>query len=571
MRLKILRVVIIFAFVLVALQLIYVQAVKGRYYFNLSTNNRIRVVPLEGWRGRIYDRNGVILAENRIAYNVTVTPQTIENSEQLFEFLSQILGIDKEKLAKNYKSRKHAPFAPVLVAEDIGRDKAIILEENRFRFPSLFIEEGFKRFYPLEENSAHVLGYVGKVNNSLIKRYKEYGFSPLSAVGKSGVEEFYDLNLRGDEGGYQIEVNSRGQQVRLLSMKEPTRGKDITLTIDSQIQDLSLEYMEEKPGSVIIMDYDNGEILGMMSFPSFNPNVFVDPKLNQQTTGLFQNPQAPLLNRAINGSFPPGSVFKIPVSICAIDSQKITRNTTFHCPGFHEIGGIRFGCTYPHGDQSLIEAIAHSCNVFYYRLSLILGADLITRYAEMFGLGQLTHIDLPYESSGNMPNRRQGILTKKRPWYTGDTLNLVIGQGDVLTTPLQLVRLMATIARDGVEVIPHVIKEIEGVKVDKYNSERKLKINQNIFEIVKHGMRATVTDYTGTAHELDNTQLFIAGKTGTAQSSRNKEHHAWFVGYAKGKNRNIAFCVFLEHGGSSHNAVAIARKLLIRMSEEGLI
>jgi len=570
MRLKILRIIIVSAFILVALQLIYVQAVKGRYYFDLSSNNRIRVVPLEGWRGRIYDRNGVVLAENRISYNVTITPQLIENSESLFEFLSQTLGIEKDRIIKNYKSRKHASFAPVLVAEDIARDKAIILEENKFKYPSLLIEEGFKRIYPLNENSAHVIGYVGKINNALIKRYKEYGYSPLSAVGKSGVEEFYDLNLRGDEGGYQIEVNSRGQQVRLLSIKEPTQGKDITLTIDSRVQSLAHEYMEEKPGSIILMDYENGEILAMMSFPSFDPNVFVDAQLNHQVSALFQNPQSPLLNRAINGRFPPGSVFKIPASICALDSQKITQNTTFHCPGFHEIGGIRFGCTHPHGDQNLIEAIAHSCNVYYYRLSLIVGADLLSRYATMFGLGQLTHIDLPYESHGNIPNRKQGIM-KKRPWYTGDTLNFAIGQGDVLTTPLQLVKMMSTIAHDGVEVVPHLIKDMDGRPIEKYNTQRKLKINKKVFETVKNGMRATITDYTGTAHELDNNELFIAGKTGTAQSSSNKEHHAWFVGYAKGKNKNIAFCFFLEHGGSSHNAVAIARKLLLRLSEEGLI
>lgn len=559
------------AFFMVALQLIYVQAVKGRYYFELSANNRIRVVPLEGWRGNIYDRNGVLLAENRVSYNVTVTPQLIENSEQLFDFLSKTLGVEKDRLLKNYKSRKHAPFAPVIVSEDVPRDKAIILEENKFKYPSLLLEEGFKRFYPLQENSAHVLGYVGKVNDALRKRYKEYGYTTLSAVGKSGVEEFYDLTLRGEEGGYQIEVNSRGQQVRLLSIREPTQGNDITLTIDSQIQAMALEYMEEKPGAVIMMDYDTGEILAMMSFPSFNPNVFTDSTLYKQANELFQNPQSPLLNRAINGRFPPGSVFKIPVSICALDSQKITKHTTFHCPGFHQIGGVRFGCTSAHGNQDLLEAIAHSCNVYYYHLSLILGADLISRYATMLGLGQLTNIDLPYESHGNIPNRKQGILSKQRPWYTGDTLNFAIGQGDVLATPLQLVRMMGTIARDGVEVVPHVIKEIQGIPVEKYNTERKIKVNRKVFETVKDGMRATVTDYTGTAHELDNRELFIAGKTGTAQSSRNKEHHAWFAGYAQGKKKNIAFCVFLEHGGSSHNAVAIARRLLMRMVEEGLI
>ncbi|MBP9854991.1 MAG: penicillin-binding protein 2 [Candidatus Omnitrophica bacterium] len=571
MRLKILRIIIIIGFILVATQLIYVQAVKGRYYFDLSTNNRIRVVPLEGWRGRIFDRNGNTLAENRLSYNVMITPQTKDNSEQLFEFLGKTLNIKKEKLIKKYQSKKHSSFAPVLVAEDITREQAIVLEENRFRFSSLLIEESFERSYPLNENSAHIIGYVGKVNDALLKRYKEYGYSPLSSVGITGVEEFYDLNLRGEEGGYQIEVNSRGQQVRILSIREPTRGNDITLTIDSRIQEMAHLDMQGRPGAIIIMDYDNGEILGMTSSPTFNPNIFVDSKLNDQVTAVIQNPQSPLLNRAINGRFPPGSVFKLLVSIGALDSQKINRHTTFFCPGYHELGGKRFGCTAAHNHQNVIEAIAHSCNVFYYHLGLILGADSISHYAEMFGLGELTHVDLPHESQGNMPNSRQGILLRKRAWFAGDTLNLSIGQGDVLTTPLQLVRMVSLIARDGTDVVPHLIKEIAGVPVDKYRPEQKVKIGQNIFDIVKEGMRAVVTDEAGTAHELYDDRLYIAGKTGTAQSSRNKEHHAWFAGYAKGKNKNIAFCVFLEHGGTSHNAVAITKELLFRISDEGLI
>lgn len=571
MRLKIIRIIVVIAFVLISLDLVYVQAVKGKYYFELSTNNRIRVVPLEGKRGRIYDRNGAVLAENRVAYNVTITPQAIEDLDRLFAFLSESLEVSPELLTRRYRRKKHTPFAPVVIAEDIEREKAIIIEENRFRFPSLLVEEGFKRVYPNGENSAHVLGYVGKVNQALMKRYKKYGYSPLSDVGKSGVEEYYDLNLRGEAGGYQIEVNSRGQQVRLLSIREPTRGGDITLTIDSRIQAAAIDVMEDAPGSVIVMDSMTGEVLGLASFPDFDPNALVDPKRSQEAGGLFQDPLAPLINRAVSAHFPPGSVFKIPVAICALDTGKITQHTTFHCPGYHQIGGIRFGCTYPHGDQNLIEAIAHSCNVYFYRLGLLLGADLLHEYAVKFGLGRKAHIDLPYERSGRIPNRKQGILSRRRPWYTGDTLNFVIGQGDVLTTPLQLVRMMATISRDGVEVSPHVIKSIGGVPLTKYDYTRNVKIPKEFFEKIKSGLRATVTDYTGTAHELDNDELFVAGKTGTAQSSPNKEHHAWFVGYAQGQQKHVAFCVFLEHGGSSHNAVRLARELMLRLNREGLI
>ena len=232
----------------------------------------------------------------------------------------------------------------------------------------------------------------------------------------------------------------------------------------------------------------------------------------------------------MSGRFPPGSVFKIPVAICGLDSKKIKKHSTFHCRGYHEIGNIRFGCTYPHGDQNLIESIAHSCNVFYYRLGAILGADKLTEYALKFGLGQKTHVDLPYEAQGNIPNQKQGLLSKKRPWYKGDTLNFSIGQGDVLTTPLQLTQMMSTIANDGIEVRPHLIKAIGGVEVDTFKTQKDIGIKKEYFEIVKRGMRATVRDYTGTAHELNNNKVFVAGKTGTAQSAPNKEHHAWFSG-----------------------------------------
>jgi len=565
MRLKIIRFVIIGLFAFIVLDLFYVQAVQGRYFYRLSKNNRIRIVPLEGWRGRIKDRHGKILADNRLAYYVVITPQDIKDSSKLFSFLSKISGVAQSKIIQRYHQRKFTPFTPVVVLEDIDREKAILIEENKYRFPSLFIQENFKRFYPLGENSAHLLGYVGKVNQAKKERFKEYGYSPQSVIGYLGVEEYYDSYLTGEEGGIQIEVNSRGKQVRLLSLKEPTKGADIELTVDSNVQNIALELLEQKIGVIVVMDMDNGEILGLTSAPSYDPNIFVERKKYNQTAAVLRNPSSPLFNRAIKGLFPPGSVFKVPVAVAALDNKKITVQTTYICKGFYELGGTRFGCTHRHGSQNLIESLAHSCNIYYYHLAQSLGAETIGRYAKMLGLGGLTHIDLPYEKAGNIPSRRNRLLSGRRHWYGGDTLNLSIGQGDVLTTPLQLVRMMSTVAREGVVVAPHVIKSIGGVEVDKYSFEERLKINPHFFQLVKKGLRATVTDYAGTAHVLDLKELYVAGKTGTAQASGGKNDHSWFVGYAKGEVRNVAFCVFLEHGGSSHNAALLSRQLLLRM------
>ena len=570
MRLKIIRLVIIALFIVLVLELFYVQVIRGQHYYNLSLNNRIRIVPLEGWRGRIKDRHEKVLADSRISYNILVSPQDIVNIQELFQFLSQVLGVDQPTLIDAYRRKKFTPFAPVAVAENVDRQKAIKIEENKFRFPSLMIQESFKRFYPLERSGAHVIGYVGKLSQERMKSFKEYGYSPPSMVGYSGVEEYYDDVLKGGSGGIQIEVNNRGQQVRLLSIKEPTKGEDITLTIDGEIQRIAQELIEGRVGSIVVMDMANGEVLGLVSSPAFDPNYFVDHKFSEELKAILRHPLSPLLNRAIKGQYPPGSVFKVIMALGGLDSKKITQYTTFNCPGYFQYGGKTFGDTCRYGEQNLIEAIAHSCNVYFYHVGLLIGADLIHKNARLLTLGDLTGIDLPYEEKGFIPHRRV-YLAARKSWYAGNTINMSIGQGDILTTPLQLVKMMATVANEGKEVQPHVIKRIGESTVSRYDFIREVKLDSKIFDIVKKGLRAAVTDQNGTARDLNMNEIFVAGKTGTAQSAPNKDHHAWFVGYAQGESKNIAFCVFLEYGGSSHNATALAKQLLKLMHEESLL
>ncbi|OGX38035.1 MAG: hypothetical protein A3C36_06610 [Omnitrophica WOR_2 bacterium RIFCSPHIGHO2_02_FULL_52_10] len=435
----------------------------------------------------------------------------------------------------------------------------------------MIIQEGYRRSYPLGVSSAHVLGYVGKVNRVRMDRSKEYGYSPQSIIGYSGVEEFYDPYLKGVEGGLQIEVNSRGQQVRLLSLKEPAKGQDITLTIDSEIQQIAMALLAETKGAIIIMDRDNGEILGMTSAPAYDPNVFVSSGREKELSRLFSSPFAPLLNRAIKGLFPPGSVFKVPIAVSAMDSKKITAHSTFICKGHYTLGGRDFGCTHVHGPQDLVQSLIHSCNVYYYHIGTMLGVDVMNKYLQQFGFGQLTYIDLPYEEAGTLAGRRQRYQRTKQQWYAGDTLNVVIGQGDTLVTPLQLVRMMATVANNGVEVHPHVIRAIGGTPVEHYHFRRAVNIDSHAFDEVQKGLRGAVTNYAGTASVLNMDQLYVAGKTGTAQTSGEQEHHAWFVGYVKNAKKNIAFCVFLEHGGSSQNACLVAKELLSGMREKGIL
>jgi len=567
MRIKILRLVISVLFIVLVSGLFTMQVIRGKYFFDLSRHNRIRVVALDAWRGRIEDRNGIILADNRLTYNVVVIPQEVKEVNELFGFLSGILQIDQENLVAAYQEKKYKPFIPVVIAEDIKREEAMIIEENKFKFPGLLVQESYKRFYPFRENSAHVLGYVGAINRAKLKKFREYGFTPQSLIGYSGVEEYYDAFLKGEAGGLQVEVNSRGQQVRLLSFKEPKSGGGIALTIDKNLQTRMMELINDRPGVILVMDMDNGEILGLTNSPSFNPNIFLDQKYNRRLKVLSRNSLSPFLNRAIHGLYPPGSVFKVPVALCALDSHKTNAKTSFNCRGFLELGGIKFRCSHVHGLQNLVESITHSCNVYYFNLAKILGPKPIGRYAKMLGLGALTHVDLPYEKPGNIPHPRSRIFKKRARWYQGDTLNLAIGQGDVLTTPIQLVRMMATIANNGWEVQPHVIKSIGGQAINKYSFRRKIQIDDQVIKTIKKGLRASVIDYSGTAHALDIKGMYIAGKTGTAQSSPKKDDHSWFVGYVRGHTRNIAICVFLEHGGSSQNAVLLTRHLVLEMKE----
>lgn len=569
MRIKIFRIIIVGLFFLIAINLFYVQVIRGRYFYNLSTNNRIRVVPLEGERGRIYDRNGILLADNRLSFNVLVIPQEIQKSGEVFAFLSKILGIEGERLEKIYRQRMFSPFSPVVVAENIPQDQAIIIEENKFRIPGLLIQEGFRRFYPNPTETAHVLGYVGKISVEKMEELQEYGYSSLSMIGYSGIEEFYDRNLKGQEGGIQIEVNSRGQQVRQLGLKEAVKGEDLVLTVDQRIQKIATELLTGHQGSIIVMDIENGEILGLTSAPTYDPNVFVQ-NLQQETGELFSDPASPLLNRAIGGQYPPGSVFKIPVGICALDSGKINRHTTFHCPGSYKLGDREFRCTHVHGSQDLIQAIGHSCNVYFFHVGLMAGPELIERYAKNLGLGSETGIDLPYEAKGFVPGREKKKV-KKFSWYKGDTLNLAIGQGDLLATPLQLVRMMATVAHDGYAVRPHVVMTVGSVKWNENSRSSRLPLEPTTLKAIHDGMESTVVMSTGTAHLLDIPGIKVAGKTGTAQSSGVTEHHAWFVGYGISDHAKIAFCVFLEHGGSSYNAVVLAKDLLMRMQAEKIL
>jgi len=306
----------------------------------------------------------------------------------------------------------------------------------------------------------------------------------------------------------------------------------------------------------------------MVSSPSFDPNVFLDNASSATRVSYFTNPNALLLNRAIRGQYPPGSVFKIPSAIAALNARKLTEYSTFLCNGSYTLGNRVFRCSHTHGVQNFTQAIAHSCNVYFFHVGLLLGPKNMEENARLFGLGALTNIDLPYEEKGNVP--RPDILMQRR-WSKGDTLNLSIGQGDLLTTPIQLLKMIAVVARDGKDILPSVIKAIGNSPVRREMAPRDVNIPKIYFDKVKSGMRDAVADEAGTAHVVAMSDTLVLGKTGTAQASGGKANHSWFVGFCPETKTKIVFCVFLENGGSSYNACRMAAELLKEMKQQEIL
>ncbi|MBF0595124.1 MAG: penicillin-binding protein 2 [Candidatus Omnitrophica bacterium] len=564
MRLNVIRNIIICLMLFIAVDLFYLQVIRGGYFAHLSESNSIRVVPIEGARGRVYDRNGVILADNVKAYHAVVVPQDMRDKRALFAFMADVVGVDEKAIEKRFYKNKTTPFTPVSLAESLTRSQAIRVEENAFRFPGLMVLEKYSRRYPGAEYSAHLVGYVGKADPFKVKEIAEYGYTAEEFVGYSGIEQYYDDLLRGNPGGRQIEVNSRGQQTQLLSVREPSDGRSLMLTVDEDMQQAAYQALAGRRGAVVVLDPSNGEVLTLVSSPGYDPNAFLDHDQRDRVAEYLQSTLSPLLNRAVSGAFPPGSVFKIPVAMAGLEEKKIVPATTFDCPGFFQMGDRTYKFPHSWGTQDLTMALAHSANEYFFNIGLLLGSPVMAKYARYFGLGERTGIDLPYESKGNLPG-----LNMPR-WYKGDTVNMAIGQGYVQATPIQVARLMAGFENGGILPWPHLV--LSGLDEPFKRQPVHFSFRKDVWDAVHAGLDQVVALDTGTAHALAAIPGTVTyGKTGTAQTGPGKEDHAWFAGVTRTDKRVIAYCVFLEHGGSSANAVLLTKEFLTSLIEQGKI
>lgn len=576
-------------FILFLMRAAWLQVIKGDFYQTLAEKNRIRTVPIFTPRGIIYDKFGKQLVYNIPSFNLFVRvadlPKKKEDLENLINKISEILNRPSEDFKKIIEKSNPFSSEPLVLATDIERDKVLILKTEIQNLPGVSLEENPKRQYVFGPYLAHILGYVGNLDKEDLREHPNYFLT--EKIGKSGLESQYQEILRGQPGKKEIEVDTFSKEKKTIASFEGQAGKGLTLSVDSDLQNFLYDQLnkalarEKLSGAAgVALNPQNGQILALVSLPSFDNNLLVQGLSQEDYLSLFENPGQPFFNRAISGQYPPGSTIKPLIGAAALEEKIIKPNQRINDQGdlliFNQYNPqtvYRFSDWKIHGPVDIYQAIAQSCNVFFYHLGggygefQGLGLERLEKYLKLFGLGKLTGIDLPSEKKGFIPNENWKKETKKEDWYIGDTYHLSIGQGDITLTPLQLSLATAAIANGGILFQPqivdkiidsekNVIKEIESksIKIDKFISKENLKI-------IQEAMRQTVT--AGSAQSLQSLPVKVAGKTGTAQISGNKKPHAWFTAFAPYENPTIILTILIEEGGEgSTKAVPVAKEVL---------
>ncbi|MDP2941797.1 MAG: penicillin-binding protein 2 [Candidatus Omnitrophota bacterium] len=561
---------IVFLFLVLAFGMLNLMVVQGGKLRQLSQKNCIRLIVQPGARGKILDRWGLPVVDNELSYDVLIVPQQGIQPGYSLESAAAILGSRPEELFKAYRDGYIASSIPITIARNIEIKNAIALEERRIDIPGIIIQPNPRRRYPYANLASHLIGYCGEIDRWRLTKLADYGYKTKDIVGFGGIEERYDYYLRQEEGGLSCIVDHRGNFVRLLGFQLPRNGKDIQLTIDLKIQQIAREKIAEKKGCVIVMDPYTGEILALVSVPDFNPEVFAN-KSHAGINSLLNNSDSPMFNRAISGAYPAGSLFKLVVAAAALETKKITPATTFFCPGSVLVGRQEFKCWSKHGQQNLTEAIKHSCNSFFYKSGLLVGAQNLHDYALKFGLSRAASFELPYEVSGFIPSPLGRKINKLQNWYDGDTANFAIGQGEVLVTPLQMARMIAAFANGGFLPAAYVVKAVDGRDISAAQQKiTRLPFKKSTFEYIRKGLRGVVLDPSGTGNVLAGAGTSVAGKTGTAQAPP-RQAHAWFAGYFPVEKPKFVICVFLENGGPGYYSCLIAKQIIEEMVKQGLI
>lgn len=568
---------------LLVIQLFSLQVSGHRRYLAKSFGNKIQAIPLLAPRGEIYDRAGRPLAVNRVAYALNYFPPEGDPAEdEALKYIARWLGTGFTALAESVARQKAVLYAyqPVTIASRMTLAQVAYVEENRHLFPGCFVEtNNFVRYYPLGAAATHLVGYTALIAEDELEAKKAAGYLANEFVGKTGVEHQFESILRGGLGSRYIEVDRNRFFKRIVVERPPVQGQDLYLTIDARLQQAAYDVLGGRRGAVIIMEPKSGEVLALVSSPSFDANRFREADGADYLSHVADDDRFPMLNRAVSNGYAPGSVVKHITMVGALETGKVSAGSTFYCPGYLDVGIRKFYCWQRegHGTVGMVDALGKSCDVAYYTMGLKLGEDSLRHFYEEFGLGRPTGIELPTEARGLVPSRewkRKHYAGERynevdRMWYDGDTANLAIGQGYLLATPLQVLNAMNIIVNGGEVVRPTLLKGVERagkVEAPRRDPPAYLNIDSATIELVKRGLRRSALP-GGTAEILAGLKVSVAGKTGTAETWGG-EPHSWFAGYFPASDPRVSLVVFFENGGSSHDtAVPAAKQLIARVAE----
>ena len=572
-------------FFLLAARLWYLQVFEHSYFLEMSMNNATRLIKAPAPRGVVYDRVGVKIAENRPGFDLYIVPEDVKDWPKTKEMLLKLIQIDEEDINETLeKSKKRPPFQAVKLKEDLSWEETVRFESFKFELPGLMLDVSPKRSYVFGEATAHLLGYLGEISEKELKeREDEERYSSGDLIGKYGLEKYFEKDLRGIDGGKEIEVDALGRKIRMVNWIPPYPGNNMKLSIDIKSQVAAWAALGDKVGAVVAMEPKTGRVLAMVSTPGFDPNTLSTRITREEWRAIIENPLNVLNNRAIQGQYPPASTYKPIHAAAALEEGVITPETRIYSgPSFWFAGrAYRDWKEEGHGSINVHRAIVESSDTFFYQVGLKLGIDRLAGYTKRFGFGEKTGIPLHNEKSGLVPSSEWKRKVYKVKWYEGETISVSVGQGYMLTTPLQLLNAYAAIANGGTLWRPILVDEIttpDGKLILRSAPEKRgeLGISEKTMAHIRDGLRGVTHEEGGTARFLSRTtDLKIAGKTGTAQVARlikrtkniesiayKYRDHAWFAGFAPYDDPQIAVVVIVEHGGFGASAAApVAREL----------
>ncbi|MDI6778300.1 MAG: penicillin-binding protein 2 [Patescibacteria group bacterium] len=564
-----------------ALRVFYLQVMRNDLYSQMAKENRVRYVPIRAPRGIIFDRNGEKLVNNVPSFDVVAVPADLpkdfEEREKEEKELAQMLTMNDQNLKSIVESQDFETLNPILVKENISQEEALVFSEKESRLTGFQLSKAAIREYESGEYFSPVMGYTGKITSEEFKKYPDYLMTDY--IGKTGLEVSYEKYLRGENGKQKAEVDSSGKVKKDLGVEPPKNGSDLVLGLDAGLQRKiygSLKAMTEATGTktaaAVAIDPRNGEVLALVDVPSFENNLFARGISAEDYKNLISDESKPMFNRAVSGEYPPGSTFKPLVAAAALQEKTVNSTATVNCSGGIHIGSYNFPDWKTHGVTDIKKAIAESCDVFFYSVGggwgdiSGLGIDRIKKYANLFGLGKATGIDIPGEASGLVPDKTWKENRFGERWYVGDDYHSAIGQGFDTATPLQLANMTATIANGGTVYRPHIVRSIKKPDGSEEKKEpetiAKNFIAPSNMEIVREGMRMAVSSEQGSAKQLAALKVTVAGKTGTAQFGGEGKTHGWFVSFAPYNDPEIAMAVLVEGGGEGHStAVPVTKEV----------